>query len=167
MTNEEKKILENYEAQQGQLSAELASRSSFIGAIATLAAFLAIQWGRSTPHAAVAIILYFAIAVSFVLLLIASIGHKYLYPAPPSEWFAWLLRREHTLRDTGIECNSVTEKAESDLRNAFLRAAQRRAETNRKSNKNKAALLSASGAVAVLAVLTILVLEVLSTAGLF
>jgi hypothetical protein len=167
MTEVERAILKRDEEQQTQLSSELASRSSFIGAIATLAAFLVIQWAQASKHDVIAVLLYVAIALSFILLLFASAGQKYLYPAKPLCWRDWLEKRKSGLLEYGWSEDRSGAHAERELEEAVFVDIANRSGLNRSANKHKAVFLSASGIIAVVAVLSILLLSALSRVGLF
>ncbi len=165
MTDTERYILRRDEEQQSLLSSELASRSSFIGAIATLAAFLVLQWGQSTNWRVVPVVLYLAVGVSFALLLLASKGQVYLMPAVPALWSAWLKDRMSELHE--VKYPDADAEAEIDLRDSMFADIARRAPLNRGANKHKAALLNCSGTISVGVVLAVLTLSIGTKLGLF
>lgn len=158
-------ILQSDEQRQDALSSELASRSAFVAALDTLAAILVADWERATSHHAIAFALYIGIAVSFGLLLAVAVGLRYSYAAESSKWSEWLENRKNELQEFGV--TEPQERAESELSAAFMQSALGRAHQNRVANKIKAKALTASGSIAILAVLSVIVLEILSTARLF
>ncbi len=167
MTETEGKIIERDEQRQEMLASELSSRASFIAAIASLGAFIVLQWVASSHHPSIAILLLVSVVLCFGLLFCQAFGLKYFYPAIPSCWIQWRTDRIGTLREFGLPEREASGQAEDELMQAFWIAAQVRAERNRKTSKVKSCLLGASGSIAIVLIVSVVLLWALTLAGLF
>jgi len=70
-----------------KLCAEIAQNKSFVGTMASIAAFVALEWARTDPAPKIVVGMVFGLLLAAAgLFLMVSLGKKYKLPATPQEW---------------------------------------------------------------------------------
>jgi len=153
MTKNEMKIIDLEVERQEHFYESIVSNKSFVGTMASIAAFVVIEWLKTNPH--------FTVAIMAIVLLLGSAGlfikltsvQDFKYPAESEEWISWRERWANDLIHSGHE-----DTSDADLEQHYYERALSTLAHNRYLNTTRQREVLWAGRLSV-ACISIVVLE--------
>ena len=128
MTDTEIEIIKTEYEHHEKLMSEIASSKSFAGGMASIAAFLVLEWltAEDPPNAFMVVVAVVPLCLSAVLFFKLCFGETYKFPSEAENWMDWRKNREIQLVQ-----GQWSDTSEIDLRHAYYRKLQTALAINR------------------------------------
>lgn len=141
MTPTEIQIIEREYAHQESLCSEMSSNKSYAGTMASISAFIVMEWLKVGPSAYLASLAIACLLMAAGLFLWLAWGQDYPFPSESENWLDWRVRWRHELDRTGRR-----DTSDEDLQEEYWTRVLTTLAVTRSINRRKSWLIVASGA---------------------